>query len=202
MIIRAAVLTAALSLLPLAAASAGPIADAALKAETLFAEESADQAVEALQEAVAAAWQQSPLVIRKSLLVDSSSGLGIYEPRLEAPFAPGDKVQIYVEPWGFNYGRQGELNTIDLRVGLGVENATGQVLAEKEDLFSLSAKTHDRYRDFSLSLSFVMPQLKSGDYIGIFTVEDLNSEKTGRFRIAFTIEAPVAEQAPVETSPN
>lgn len=180
---------------------AGPVAEHAARAESLLEGGEADKAVEALHEAVAALWEESPLVIRKALLVESSNGLGIYVPREDAAFAPGDKVLLYVEPWGFGYGRSGDVFAINLKLGLGIETPDGQVLAEQPDLFRVDVRSRDRYQAFSLALSFVMPDLKkSGDFIFDFTLDDQNSAKKARFRLPFTVAAaaadtPVAESA-------
>lgn len=195
--VSAVAVSAAIAFGSVTPASAGPIVDNAELTESLLQSGDAEKAIEALHEAVAAAWKESPLLVREALLVESSSGLGIYEPRATSSYAPGDKVQLYVEPWGFGYGSSGDYHSIDLKLGLGIENATGQVLAEQPDLFSVGVKTRERYRDFSVALTFVMPDLKDGDYVLAFALDDLNSPKTARFSVPVNVARPAEGENPV-----
>src|SRR3712207_5810455 len=59
-------------------ALAGPVVDAAQRSESLLAEGKPVEALAALDQAVDAAWEASPLVFRKAMLVEESSGFARY----------------------------------------------------------------------------------------------------------------------------
>jgi hypothetical protein len=173
-------------------AAAGPIVDAAEKAETLQASGKTIEALEALDEAVDAIWRESPLAFRKVALVNSSGGYGIYEERTDKTFRPDEKMMIYVEPVAFGYGGAGTASAIAFKADLAIENTTGQVLGESKDIFSLSTPSQADKREFSMTLTFGVPFLRPGDYKAVFNVRDQNSDKSGTFEVPFTIELPTA----------
>ncbi len=189
--IKAAGLTALLVVFWSSFATAGPVVDAATRAEALQAQGKAVEALDALDAAVDAIWQASPLAFRKVVVVNSSAGHGIYEERTDKTFKPDEKMMIYVEPIGFGYGTTGS-TMIGFKADLAIENTTGQVLGEAKDVFSLSTPSTPKKREFSMTLSFGVPFLRPGDYKAIFTVHDQNSDKTGTFEVPFTIALPTA----------
>jgi hypothetical protein len=175
------------------AAWAGPVVDAATRAEALQAEGKTAEALEALDRAIDAVWTSGPLAFRKVLVVNSSEGPGVYEERADSTFKPDEKLSVYVEPVGFGYGMSGGSAAIGFTADLALENATGQVLSESKDVFSLSKPSQPGKREFSMLLSFGVPYLRPGEYKAIFTVRDQNSAKTGTFEVPFSIALPTAE---------
>jgi hypothetical protein len=171
-------------------ASAGPVVDAATRAEALQAQGETVQALDALDEAVDAIWTASPLTFRKVVVVNSSAGFGVYEEHTDTTFKPDEKMMIYVEPVGFGYGSSGGSTSIGFKADLAIENTTGQVLGEAKDVFSLSTPGTPKKREFSMTLSFGVPFLRPGEYKAVFTVHDQNSTKTGTFDVPFTIALP------------
>ena len=90
----------------------------------------------------------------------------------------------------FGYAGDG---SIALNADLAFENATGQVLGEAENVFSLSASGPAGKREFYMALTFEVPFLRPGEYTAIFTVHDQNSAKSGTFEVPFDIALPVAQ---------
>ena len=172
-------------------AAAGPIADAAARAEALQADGKTVEALEALDEAVTTVWQEGPLAFRNVAVVESASGFGVYEENSDPTYRPDERLTVYVEPVGFGYGSGEE--TISMTVDLALENATGQVLTETDDVFSISASAPEGKREFYMALTFEVPFLRPGEYKATFTVQDQNSDKIGSFEVPFSIALPVAE---------
>jgi hypothetical protein len=168
-------------------ASAGPAVDAATKAEALVAEGKVTEALDALDGAIAALCEASPLSFRKTVIVDSSDGYGAYAERADRSFKPDEKMKIYVEPVCFGHSSSGD---IGFKADLSIENTTGQVLGEAKDVFSLSTPSTPDRREFSMTLSFGVPFLRPGDYKAVFTVHDENSDKSGTFEVPFAIILP------------
>lgn len=197
---KAACLSAILVLSVASVAMAGPVLDAAERAEALQGEGKTVEALDALDAAVDAVWTQSPLAFRRIVLVESSEGYGRFAERSDRVFRPDEEMKIYVEPVGFGYRASGAAASIDFTFDLAIENTTGQVLGEAKDVFSFSTETYPRRREFGLTLIVKAPYVRPGDYKALFTVRDGNSDKTGDFEVPFTIAAPVAEGAAPEAS--
>ena len=176
-------------------ACAGPVVDAAERAESLQAEGKTIEALEALDAAIEAIWSASPLQFRKVLVVDSSEGYGIYQERADTTYRPDDRMVIYVEPVGFGYGTPGAEDTIAFKADLAIENMSGQVLGESKDLFSLATPGMPGKREFSLTLAFGVPYLRPGEYKAVLTVRDQNSSKSGTFEVPFSVALPSAAGA-------
>jgi hypothetical protein len=167
-------------------ASAGPAVDAATRAESLASEGKVAEAIDALSGAIDGLCQASPLAFRKILVVDSSSGYGVYSERADKSFKPDDKMMVYVEPVCLAAGADGK---VSLKADLGIENTKGQVLGEAKDVFSISVPER---QELSTTLSFGVPYLRPGDYKAVFTVHDQNSSKTGTFEVPFSITLPTS----------
>ena len=85
-------------------ASAQSIMDLAKQAESQSADGKSVEAYETMRKATLQVWDASPLVFRRALFVAGSpSGFGIYNPRPDNVFKPGEKLVIYAEPIGFKW---------------------------------------------------------------------------------------------------
>jgi hypothetical protein len=188
----AACLSALLVLSCSSVAAAGPVADAAQRAEALQAEGKPAEALNALDEALDALWVAAPLSFRKVALVDSVGSLGTHVERGNSTFRADEKLRVYVEPVGYGYGMSAAGAKIGFTTDLAIENTTGQVLSEVKDLFSISADSAPGRREFGMTLSFGVPYLRPGEYKAVFTVRDQNSPKTGSFDVPFTVVEPTA----------
>jgi hypothetical protein len=192
--IKAAGLTAILVLIWSSFAAAGPVVDAATRAEALQADGDTVGALDALDEAVSIIWEDGPLAFRNVTLVDTASGYGVYEMRANPTFRPDEKLTVYVEPVGFGYGSADGAASIGFTADLAIENATGQVLSETDDVFSLSAAGARGKREFYMALTFTVPYLRPGEYKAIFDVHDQNSDKSGTFEVTFNIALPTGSE--------
>ncbi len=172
--------------------AAGPVVDAAQRAEALQAEGKTVEALDALDEAVDAIWTQSPLAFRQVELVESAEG-PVPRPRADRTFRADDQLVVRVEPVGYGYGPAPSGATIGFTGDLAIENATGQVLTEAKDVFTVTRESPAGSREFPMMLSFVVPYVRPGDYVARFTIRDQNSDKTGSFEVPFTVAAPVAQ---------
>lgn len=196
MTFRAACLSAILVACGASYAAAGPVVDAAARAEALQAEGKTVEALDALNEAVDSIWTQGPLAFRKVVLVESTAPSGAYVERTDRTFRPDDKLVVHVEPVGYGYGGSGSGARIGFTGDLALENATGQILTEAKDLFSVSVDSAAGRREFDMTLSFQVPYVRPGEYIARFTIRDQNSDKTGSFDVPFTVAAPEAAPEP------
>ena len=192
--LSAACLSALVAMSGASAAGAGPVVEAAERAEALHAEGDMPQALEALDDAVEVIWTEGPLAFREVALVESAGGLGTYEEPAQRTYLPDEMLRVYVEPVGYGYGEAGANAEIGFDADLAIENTTGQIITEAEDVFSISVESAPGRREFGMTLAFPVPYLRPGDYKAVFTVRDQNSAKTADFEVAFAVAAPAAEE--------
>lgn len=169
--------------------TAGPASDAALRAENLLANGETLPAYNAFDTAQHAFWQASPLVFRKVFLVNRAGSFGDYDLRENTEFDVGETLMVYAEPVGFGIGMSDGGFQISFDTDFAIETANGTVLVRREDLFSVRHSSRSRNRDFNMNLSLVIPALKPGAYVSIFSVKDRISRKSGEFRVPFTIRS-------------
>ena len=169
-------------------AAAGVISDKAGEAEKLLEAGDHVAALEALDAAADAIWTAMPLTIRKAVLVDSSSGYGIYAPREEKPYAQEEDILIYVEPLGFAYGRDslGGLQ-IAFDTDMSLVDEDGEEVLVREDFLSTETPVRYRNREFNLSLTLNLTGAPAGVYTAIFLLKDRHSDKTAEFSVPFEI---------------
>lgn len=169
-------------------AVAGTIADRSAEAEKLVVKGDNLGALDALDAAVDEIWTNMPLTIRKVVLVDSYEGFGVYAPRANAIYRPGEQVVIYTEPVGYKYGKSslGELE-IAIDVDVKIRDAAGKTVASKRNFGSLAKQVRYHNREFFFTLTVDLSGVEEGKYEGVFLLRDKHSEKTAEFSVPFEI---------------
>ncbi len=182
-------IAAAIFMLTSAAVKAGEIADAAGSAEQLLDQGKFDEAMKALDTVQDMIWRQAPLSIRKAVFVSTDpQGFGIYTERPNNEYRSGEPLIIYAEPFGFGYGRDGDLFVIDLGLDFVIKASDGSVLAEQKDFGSLTLKSRVPNREFMAKLNYDFSGLKPGDYEVLTRIKDKNSDKVAEFSMPFKIK--------------
>lgn len=167
---------------------AGPIVDAATKAETALGAGDSLAALEALDQAMETLWAKSPLVFRKALLVDSAEGYGVYVARDNAVYKPDEPIHVYVEPIGYAYGKNKIGNPeINLALDFQLRDDTGKIGFEQADFSNWVFPVRYHNRELILTMNLNLTGLPVGAYVGVFTIRDRHSDKTGRFEIPFEV---------------
>ena len=169
---------------------AGEVADHATAAEKALAGGDALGAITQFDAAQDALWTAIPLTIRKVEQVSAASGVGIYTVRADHRYQPSEKLHLYIEPVGYNFGDDGLGNkVIALAVDLTLKSAAGEELGTIADITSikLSSRVRNRELFFNLNLSLDPSSTPPGKYLADFTVRDQNSDKAAKFSIDFEI---------------
>lgn len=169
------------------AAAAGPVVEAAQRAEELAEAGEPIRALEAMEEGVAEIWREAPLTFRSWAIVEEVQGYGVYEPREETDFRPGETMRVYVEPVGYAYSSQGDIHEVALSADLSIETPRGQILAEGKDIFSIAIPSRNSIRELHVTLGFVVPELAPDEYRAVFTIRDRHSEKSGELSVPLHI---------------
>lgn len=185
----AAALAALCTALPLAGL-AGPIADQAAEIETSLAAGQPDAALSATRSLFNLVWDQVGTIAFSNvvLVADTASGYGIYTPRADAVFKPGEPVIVYAEPFGFGYGAQADGTWgIGFDVDLTVLTPTGEVLIEAADLMQLALVSRYQNKEFQANLTYNLKGLEAGTYVLRSTMRDQNSDRSGSFDLTIEI---------------
>jgi len=189
MMLKRAVAVAALMVCWSVAAMAGNVADAAGQAEKLADQGNSIDALVTMDEAVGRLWDKLPLTVLESDFVTGKpGGYGDYEVRPDARFKPGEKMLVYAELAGFDYGRTGDLFTIDIGADIELRDNEGKKVVAQTDYATFRYRSHVPNREFFAFFTYSFSGLKPGAYTVVTTLRDHNSKKTGSFELPFTIE--------------
>jgi hypothetical protein len=180
----------ALAIAGAAPATAGPVADDAAEAESLMGAGNAPEALAAFDKAAAAFWISSPLQLRKALFADSISGFGEYTPHGDAPFKPGERATVYLEPFGYAFVPDGDGFRIGLATDLQIRTPGGLILAKAENFGGLDWRGRAKSREVHAQVGIDLPDLKSGSYELVLTLRDQNSPKTTTATLPFSVAGP------------
>ncbi|WP_288196789.1 hypothetical protein [uncultured Pleomorphomonas sp.] len=167
---------------------AGPILDEAKAAEALLAEGKAVEALASLEAAFNAAWDAAPLGFSEATFVTGKpAGFGIYATRPNSVFQPDEQMLVYAEPFGYSFGKEGDLFKIDFSADFELRTPRGQILHAQKDFASLDMVSRRRNKEVQVYIVYNFKGLKPGDYVLVTKLSDRNSEKKGEFELPFTI---------------
>lgn len=189
-IIRNTVAGAALALALTGAAGAGPASDKAAEVEAAMASGDFLAGLAAAQDIQRDVWDATPgiLFLETLPVTEPAAGFGLYNPRPNATYKPGEAIVIYAEPVGFGYGTGGEgLFTVGFAVDLQVLDEAGQELANVQNVTELNLTSRYKNREFQANLTYNLDGIAPGKYRLVTTLRDKNSAKSGSFETAIEI---------------
>lgn len=167
---------------------AGPVADAAAKAEELLAAKDHAGAIAALDGAIAGILKDAPLTIRNALFVDRATGYGAYVERESAVFKSGEPIVIYVEPMAFAFGKNDlGAKEFSLIADFVLQDDKGETLFAKDDFVSVVQPVRYDNREVHFTLTLDLTGLPEGQFVGKFRVRDSHSDKSALFELPFEI---------------
>jgi hypothetical protein len=179
-------LTAALA----GGALAGPVVDRATEIEEKLSAGDGAGALSVAEDLMAGLWGQlAVLSFTQALLVEQeATGYGVYNPRPTNVFKPGEKILIYCEPVGFDYGNPGEgLWSVNFFIDLQVVDAGGNTLANLPEVTQYNQVSRHLNREIPANITYGLQGLKPGRYTLVTTLRDKNSMKSGSFQTAIEI---------------
>lgn len=147
------------------------------------------EAYEAMRNATRKVWDAGPLVFRKALFVSGSpSGFGIYDPRPDSVFKPGEKLVIYVEPVGFKWEPKDGLNQSLLIADLALKDGEGNVVAEQEGFGKFTFNSRDQNMEIMTALTIDFTDAPPGKYAAELKFTDKMGDKSATFELPFEIK--------------
>ncbi|WP_127520295.1 hypothetical protein [Mesorhizobium sp. Z1-4] len=141
------------------------------------------------EEAVIAAWQQTPLTFRTSLFADSKpQGFGIYVERAHNEYAPGEPIIVYAEPVGYGWHESPDgTYTFGFNVDFLLKDDEGRIVAGQENFQQLELNSRFRNREFMLVLTLTVDGAPAGSYTIEYRVRDVASDKEGTIALPFHV---------------
>lgn len=168
---------------------AGEVADRAEQAEELLGAGKPVDAFETLETAVDDFWVAAPLTIIQANFIPGDRSSGGFTRRADEPFAPGDRLNIFVEPKGYGFSEDSGTYGISLTTDIEIRTPGGLILAKSHDIGRLEWKGPVRNHSFSGKVGIGLPGLKAGDYELHLTLNDQVSQKTATTTLPFTVAA-------------
>ena len=186
-----AILAMAAPVLAAFEAEAGPLSDAAAKAEKQAGSGDAAGARQTLHEAVSDFSQTLPFAIGKAVFVAAEpAGYAMYEPKQDSVFKPGETLVSYIEPVGLTWKEASAKGKLETRftVDLDIVNPKGEVLATRKAFGDFTFTGYLRNQEIYATLTVDVSGAPAGDYVLRFRFNDINSGKSAsvdqRFKIA------------------
>jgi hypothetical protein len=134
------------------------------------------QDIDTRQQAVADAWEKTPLSVRRVLFVTEKAPIfGAYTERQTNKFKAGEPILTYMEPVGYTWKPTAD-NALQFGVIVDflVKTSSGQVLAGKDAMLNYKVVSRSRLQEFMVNTSININGIKPGDYILTFTIHDVN----------------------------
>lgn len=179
---------ALLGALAASAAAAGPLVEAAKKAEELAAAGNTVGAHDTIRDAFGNFAATLPFTIGKAVFVSAPpEGYGMYATRPDAKFKAGEPLISYVEPVGLTWrGDPGALES-QFTVDLELLDTKGTVLAEQKAFGSFAFKGSVRNQEVFAKLTLNLTGPPAGDYVLRYRFKDAASGAVAMSEQPFSI---------------
>jgi hypothetical protein len=175
------------------AVQAGPLADAAAKAEKQASSGDAAGARETLRQAISDFSQTLPFAIGKAVFVTGDpTGYAMYDAKPEPVFKAGEALVSYVEPVGLTWKEASDKGKLETRftVDFDILNPKGEVLAGQKAFGDFTFKGYLRNQEIYATLTIDVAGAPAGDYVLRFRFNDINSGKSASVDQPFKIATP------------
>ena len=171
------------------AASAEELTDLAKQAESEVKDGKNLDAYETTRKATLKVWNSGPLLFRKALFVSGRpGGFGVYDPRPDNVFKPGEKLVIYVEPVGFTWQPKDGLNHAQLVVDLALKDGEGNVVAQQQGFGNFSFDSREQNMETMTAVTIDFGDAPAGKYTAELTFHDTVGDKSASFELPFEIK--------------
>jgi len=148
------------------------------------------EAYDTMRKAALQVWNEGPLLFRKALFVTKPpTGFGIYNPRPDSVFKPGEKLILYVEPVGFTWKPQNGLNHAALAADLVLKGADGTIIGEQEGFATFTFDSRDENLEVMSAVTIDFTEAPAGKYEAELKFTDQNGDKSATFSLPFEIKA-------------
>lgn len=170
-------------------ALAEDVTDLARQAESDVKDGKTSEAYDAMRKAVLEIWNAGPLFVRKAIFVtESPAGFGIYNPRSDSVFAPGEKLVLYVEPVGFTWKPKDGLNHAELVADLVLKDAEDTVIGQQEGFATFTFDSREKNLEVMSAITIDFTEAPPGKYSAELKFTDTLGDKSATFSLPFEIK--------------
>lgn len=152
------------------------------------------EAYNTIRKAALSIWEKGPLLFREALFVKSApTGYGLFDPRPNNVFKPGEKLFIYVEPVGFTWKKESGLNHAELVSDLILKDSEGEVLGEQAGFGTFTFNSRDNNMEVMTALTIDFTEAPVGKYVAELKFTDKLGNKSASFELPFEIKVEGSE---------
>lgn len=170
-------------------AHAEDVTDLAEQAESDVKDGKTLEAHDAMRKATMEIWNAGPLLFRKALFVTKPPvGFGIYDPRSDSVFAPGEKLIVYVEPVGFTWKLKDGLNHAELIADLVIKETEGTVIGQQEGFATFTFDSREKNLEVMSAVTIGLTEASAGKYSAELKFTDTLGDKSATFTLPFEIK--------------
>ncbi|WP_375458028.1 hypothetical protein [uncultured Enterovirga sp.] len=145
--------------------------------------------VEAKEAELVAAWEKTPLTVRRAVFVTEKPSLyGAYTERTSNDFKRGETLLTYIEPIGYSWKPSGKDGfAIGITLDFVVKSKAGSVLGGQEKFLTFAQASQHKLRELMVNVSLGLGNAPAGDYIVVYTLRDTASGKSAAFEQPFRL---------------
>jgi hypothetical protein len=170
-------------------AFAGEIVDLAREAETKAKAGDPVAAVELLRRATSVMAAQGPLALRRvQFIAEPPNGFGIYKPRADNVFKPGEPLIIYAEPVGMGWKTADGVNHALVAADFEIRTPDGKILGGQKDFGRFEFTSHDQNQEIMTHLTIRLSGAPAGSYVFAATYRDQINGKSANLTLPFEIK--------------
>ena len=173
----------------LTATLAGPVEDLAREAEGQAKDGRHIEAVETLRRALNTLTDNGPLALRRvQFIAERPGGFGIYKPRANNVFKPGEPLIVYAEPVGVGWKPEGGINRSLIVTDFEIRSPDGKVLGAQKEFGRFEFSSHDRNHEIMTHLTITLSGAPRGSYVFAATYRDQINGKSATLQLPFEIK--------------
>ncbi len=132
------------------------------------------------------------MALRRALLVEEEpTSFGVYAPRGDNRYRPGEPVHIYAEPVGHTIRKADGVYSISLALDFTLLDESGKILGGQRDFDRLEMESRRPVMEFMVSFTYDTEGLPAGNY----TFETLIRDSFSDRRLKVQMPIVIAEQA-------
>ncbi|KQS63190.1 hypothetical protein ASG39_14795 [Rhizobium sp. Leaf371] len=173
-------------------ALAGPLADAASRAEQMATAGDAAGARTAIRDAMSDFLAGLPFAVGTATFVTGDpSGFGMFEPRPNSVFKPGEKIVAYIEPLGLTWKPASTPDRLETRFSVDFDllDDKGAVLGSQKAFGNFIFNGVSKNSEIFATLTLDVSEAPVGAYVLRYHLNDTHSGKTASVDLPFSIAA-------------
>jgi hypothetical protein len=169
-------------------ALAGEIEDLARAAEAKANAGQFVEAVETLRGALASLMARGPLALRRvQFITELPKGFGLYQPRANSVFRPGEPLIVYAEPVGMGWRTEGDVHHAHVVTDFEIRTSEGRVLGGQKEFGRFQFDSRDRNQEVMTHLTIRLSGAQRGSYVFSATYRDQVNGKSATLELPFEI---------------